>query len=262
MTTPMHQARSPATTVIPVQLVPRAGAAPRLPQPACSDCHLRDLCLPAGLQDEDVERLDALLFARRRVRADEPLFHQGEAFQFVYAVRSGMFKTTLTMRDGREQVSGFHLPGDLLGFEGLATGRHAATARALEDAQVCAIPYAQLSALARGRAPLREVLTRIMSREIVREHAQVSVLAGMSAEERLAWFLLNLSRRSRTRGWSASEFHLRMSRAEIGSYLGVTLETVSRTFSSFQQRGLLQVRKKHLRIDARALEQAYEVHLQ
>lgn len=259
MQTDVLQTRSAA---IPIRLVPRHDGAPHPAPAGCSDCHLRNLCLPAGLGDADVQRLDALRFARRRVRAGEPLYHQGEPFQFLYAVRSGSFKTTMNMPDGREQVSGFHVAGELLGLDGLATGHLATSARGLEEAQVCAVPYRQLMALAASRPPLREAVSRLLSREIVREHHQVSLLAGMNAEERLAGFLLNLSGRARALGWSSSEFHLRMSRAEIGSYLGMTLETVSRTFSLFRQRGLLQVQKKHIRMNVAALARAFEIHMQ
>jgi CRP/FNR family transcriptional regulator len=141
---------------------------------------VRELCLPAGLRDEDVARLDALLFARRRVKQGESLFRERDRFQFVYAVRSGTFKTISTLKDGREHVSGFQLAGDMLGLDGLADGHHASEAVALEDAEICAIPYAQLAALAAQNRELRDALTRLMSREIVREH-RITDLEGLGS---------------------------------------------------------------------------------
>jgi CRP/FNR family transcriptional regulator len=228
----------------------------------CSTCHLRDLCLPCGMTGPDLERLDALMFARRRVKAGETLYHEGDKFQFIYAVRSGTFKSSLTLRDGREQVSGFHMAGELMGLDGLAQGTHASTATALEDVEICAIPYANLAALTAGSVDMQIILGKLMSREIVREHSLMMLLGSMNAEERLAAFLLNISQRMKARGYSASEFHLRMSRAEIGSYLGMKLETVSRTFSAFQSQRLLEVDKRHIRIvDLEGLTRAFEARV-
>jgi len=214
----------------------------------CSSCHLRELCLPCGLEGSDIARLDNMMFRRHRVKAGHVLYRDGDRFDFIYAVRSGTFKTSLDMSDGREQVSGFYLGGELMGLDGVAHGRHASGATALEDAEVCAIPYAHLAELSVASPGMQHVVSRLMSREIVREHSLMLLLGSMNAEERLAAFLLNLSQRLKARGYSPTEFHLRMSRAEIGSYLGMKLETVSRTFSAFQQQGLLEVDKRHIRI--------------
>ncbi|MEJ8837293.1 fumarate/nitrate reduction transcriptional regulator Fnr [Ramlibacter sp. AN1133] len=257
------------TITLPVQIVPRArsaansDAAPAPLKTLCSTCHLKDLCLPCGLTGSDVQRLDSLMFARRRVKEGQALYHEGEKFQFIYAVRSGTFKSVLTLKDGREQVTGFQMAGELMGLDGLASGKHASAAVALEDAEICAIPYSHLSELATVSPDLQHVISRLMSREIVREHSLMMLLGSMNAEERLAAFLLNISQRMKARGYSASEFHLRMSRAEIGSYLGMKLETVSRTFSAFQQQRLLEVDKKHVRIiDLDGLTQAFETRVQ
>jgi CRP/FNR family transcriptional regulator, anaerobic regulatory protein len=253
----------------PIRLVPRepaqaAGTACPAPiKTLCSTCHLKDLCLPCGLGGNDVERLDGLKFARRRVKEGQALYREGDKFQFIYAVRSGTFKSSLTLKDGREQVTGFQMAGELLGLDGLAHGDHATAATALEDAEICAIPYAHLSELAAGSTDLQHVISRMMSREIVREHDLMMLLGSMNAEERLAAFLLNLSQRMKARGYSPHEFHLRMSRAEIGSYLGMKLETVSRTFSAFQHQRLLEVDKKHVRItDLDGLTRTFEMRVQ
>jgi CRP/FNR family transcriptional regulator, anaerobic regulatory protein len=228
----------------------------------CSTCHLRELCLPCGMNGPDLTRLDALVFTRRRIKAGQTLYREGERFQYIYAVRSGTLKSSLLLADGREQVSGFHIAGELVGLDGVAQGHHASTAMALEDTEICAIPFAHLSNLTAASSGMQHVITRLMSREILREHSLMMLLGSMNAEERLAAFLLNLSQRYAARGYSEREFHLRMSRAEIGSYLGLKLETVSRTFTSFQQQRLLDVDKRHIRIvDLEGLKRSLEVRL-
>ncbi len=261
MSTATLEAPVRLTRIAPVVSAPRTAAvAPLVTK--CSTCHLRDLCLPGGLAGSEAERLDSLLLGRRRVTEGQALYREGDRFQFIYAVRSGMFKSSLTLADGREQVSGFHMAGELMGLDGVANGVHASTATALEDAEICAIPYARLNELAAQSTSMQNVVGRLMSREIVREHSLMMLLGSMNAEERLAAFLLNLSQRLQARGYSPREFHLRMSRAEIGSYLGMKLETVSRTFSAFQQQRLLDVDKRHIRIvDLEGLTRAFQARV-
>lgn len=250
----------------PVRFI--AAREPRTATPAplttlCSACHLKDICLPCGLAGDEVQRLDGMKLTRRKVKAGQALYREGDGFHNIYAVRSGTFKSSLTLADGREQVSGFHMAGELMGLDGLAQGKHASSATALEDAEICSIPYSQLMELSAGSSGLQMVVGRLMSREIVREHSLMVLLGSMNAEERLAAFLLNISQRMKARGYSPSEFHLRMTRAEIGSYLGMKLETVSRTFSAFQQQGLLEVDKRHIRIlDLAGLNRALELRVQ
>ena len=228
----------------------------------CSNCNLRDLCLPCGMKPSDVDGLDGLKFNRAKVKAGEALYHEGQPFRNIYAVRMGTFKSSLTLADGREQVSGFQMAGELMGLDGIANGAYASNSTALEDTEVCTIPYDQISGLAATSAGMQQAVSRLMSREIVREHSLMMLLGSMNAEERLAAFLLNLSQRLRLRGYSAGEFHLRMSRAEIGSYLGMKLETVSRTFSAFQQQGILEVDKRHIRIlDQEALKRVFDTRV-
>jgi CRP/FNR family transcriptional regulator len=264
----MNVAMQNAAATAPVRFVPReaalrAPAAPVTVASLCSTCHLKELCLPCGLTGTDVQRLDGLKFARRRIKEGEALYHEGDRFQFIYAVRSGTFKSTLNLKDGREQVTGFQMAGELLGLDGLAHGKHASSAIALEDTEICAIPYAHLTELATVSPDLHIAMSRMMSREIVREHGLMMLLGSMNAEQRLAAFLLNVSQRQKARGYSATEFHLRMMRVDIGSYLGMKLETVSRTFTSFQQQGLLKVDKKHVKIlDLAALQRIFDGQLQ
>jgi CRP/FNR family transcriptional regulator, anaerobic regulatory protein len=163
-------------------------------------------------------------------------------------VRAGSFKTVVMHRDGREQVTGFNLAGDVLGLDGIGSGVHCCDALAIEDSQVCIIPFHQLEAMCRDVQPLQQHVHRLMGSEIVREATLMMLLGTMSADQRVATFLLNLSGKLKARGYSPAEFHLRMTREEIGSYLGMKLETVSRMLSKFQKDGLLDTHGKQIRI--------------
>ena len=225
----------------------------RMPAPAkfevtCSSCNLRELCLPGALCAEELARVENLVYARRRLRRGEPLFKAGAEFNAIYAIRAGFFKTSVVDGEGREQVTGFFMAGELMGLEGLGTGTYNGTAVALEDSEACVLPYSLIEEMSRELPVLQRHLHAILAREIVRDHGVMMLLGSMRAEERLATFLLNLSRRFVRRGYSASDFHLRMTREEIGSYLGLKLETVSRLFSRFQEEGLIEVEQKHVRI--------------
>jgi len=226
----------------------RCRTAPTPAARACSNCNLRELCLPVGLSTDDLDRLDSLVMTRLTVRRGESLFRRGDAFASIYAVRSGFFKTTVSTEDGRDQVTGFQMTGELLGLDGIGDAAHNCDAVALEDSQVCVIPYGRLEELAQQFAGLQRQFHRVMSREIVRDHGVMLLLSSMTAEERVAAFVLNLARRLEARGFSASSFVLRMTRAEIGAYLGLKLETVSRSFSKFHEDGILEVRQREVRI--------------
>jgi CRP/FNR family transcriptional regulator len=222
---------------------------------ACSGCNLRELCLPVGLSSEQVERLDHLVGLRRTVPRGDALFRAGEPFNSLFAVRTGFFKTCVSSEDGRDQVTGFQMAGELLGLDGIGTERHTCDAVALEDSQVCVIPFARLEDLSREFSDLQRQLHRVMSREIVRDHGVMLLLGSMRAEERLAAFLLNLTQRLKSRGFSSSELILRMTREEIGSFLGLKLETVSRAFSKLQDDGALEVKQRQIRVlDPAALQ--------
>src|SRR5512145_1395060 len=201
---------------------------------ACSNCNLRELCLPVGLSFKELERLEELVATRKKIKRGDALFRAGDRFESLYAVRLGFLKSTVMSQDGREQVTGFHMAGELVGLDGIGSDRHTSTTVALEDSEVCVIPYSRLQDLSNSVAALGRQLHKVMSREIVREHGVMLLLGSMRAEERLAAFLLNVSQRLSTRGYSPNEFNLRMTREEIGSYLGLKLETVSRVFSRFQ----------------------------
>jgi CRP/FNR family transcriptional regulator, anaerobic regulatory protein len=215
---------------------------------ACSSCNLREICLPLGISSQQMERLDEIVSNRRGVARGEALFRAGDAFTSLFAVRSGFFKTCVSSEDGRDQVTGFQMTGELIGLDGIGTDRHTCDAVALEDSQICVIPYQKLEELSRELSDLQRHFHKIMSREIVRDHGVMLLLGSMRAEERLAAFLLNLTQRLRTRGFSSSSLILRMTREEIGSYLGLKLETVSRAFSRFQEEGVLSVKQRQIEV--------------
>ena len=222
---------------------------------ACSNCNLRELCMPLGLNAEELSRIDELVTTRRKIKRGATLFHDGEKFSSLYAIRTGFFKTCVAAEDGRDQVTGFQMAGEVIGLDGIVNDHHTCNAVALEDAEVCVMPFERIEELSREVNALQRHVHKIMSREIVRENGVMLLLGSMRAEERLAAFLLNLTQRLHARGFSASELVLRMTREEIGSYLGLKLETVSRTFSKFAEDGIVEVRQRHIRIlDASVLQ--------
>jgi CRP/FNR family transcriptional regulator len=237
-------------------VAPRPDTIARL-KTMCSTCSLRELCLPCcGLTRSQIDVANRLVFNRSRVRRGEILYRTGDRFTSLYAVRSGFFKSTLLLENGRrDQVTGFSMTGEVMGMDGIGPERHICNAIALEDSNVCAIPFAGLQELAHEIPSLQHHFREMMSREIVREQGVMLLLGSMNAEERLAMFLLNLAKRFAARGNSPLEFNMRMTREEIGSYLGLTLETVSRTLSKFQEEGLLSVQQKFIQIlDSAGLE--------
>jgi CRP/FNR family transcriptional regulator len=217
---------------------------------ACSNCNLRELCMPTGFNPEEMQRLDEVVEKRRRIKQGELLFSNGDTFTSLYAIRSGFFKTCVTSEDGREQVTGFQMAGEIIGMDGIVSDHHNCNAVALEDAEVCVMPFSDIEDLSRELPGLQRHVHKIMSREIVRENSVMMLLGNMRAEERLAAFLLNLVQRLHARGLSQSELVLRMTREEIGSYLGLKLETVSRAFSKFSEEGIIEVKQRYVKIVA------------
>ncbi len=215
---------------------------------ACSNCSLRELCMPMELSPQELERIDEVIGARRKIKRGTTLFRNGEKFTSLYAIRTGFFKTRIASEDGRDQVTGFQMAGEIIGLDGIVNDHHTCDAVALEDAEVCAMPFDRIEELSREVNALQRHIHKIMSREIVREHGVMLLLGSMRAEERLATFLLNLIARLHTRGFSQSELVLRMTREEIGSFLGLKLETISRTFSRFVEEGIVEVKQRHIHI--------------
>lgn len=214
----------------------------------CQKCSLYQLCMPMGLAEGDLNKLDKIIKRRRPVEKGEFLFHLGEEFTALYAIRSGSLKTCTSQSDGQEQVIGMHLPGELIGLDAIGDSRHGCSAVALETTSVCEIPFEHLEALSREIPGLQHHLFRLMSAEIQHDQCHMTVLARMPVENRLASFLLSLSDRYKLRGYSASEFNLSMSRSDIANMLGMAMETISRLLTGFQEQGLIRVERKHIRI--------------
>ena len=215
---------------------------------ACSSCNLKELCMPLGLTPAELDRVDDVVASRRKVKRGTTLFRTGEKFTSLFAIRTGFFKTSVVSEDGKDQVTGFQMAGEVIGLDGIVNDYHTCDAVALEDAEVCVMPFDRVEELSREVVSLQRHVHKIMSREIVREHGVMLLLGSMRAEERLAAFLLNLVQRLNARGFSQTELVLRMTREEIGSYLGLKLETVSRTFSKFVEDGIVEVKQRHIRI--------------
>lgn len=210
----------------------------------CAGCSMHQLCLPMGLDAGDMERLDQVIGRRRRVARDERLYQIGQPFRNLYAIRFGHFKTYHVDAAGDQQITGFQMAGELMGMDAISGERYQCDAVALEDCEVCEIPFPALEGLF-GEVPnLLRHFHRIMSQEITREQNVMLLLGNMRAEQRFAVFLVNLAARYAARGYSSTQFQLRMSREDIGNYLGLTIESISRLLARFKKLGLLQVEKR------------------
>jgi len=221
----------------------------------CSMCRQREACLPVGLVVDPAVGRSQNVGRRRRVARSAPLYRTGEHFGMFHAIRLGSFKTTLLLENGQEQVGGFYLPGEILGSDGVDTGLYGCEAVALEDSEVCSFSIDALEAHVDVQSGTGQIMQRVFGREIAREQRVMLMLGTMAAEQRLAAFLLDLSQRYAALGYSSREFVLRLTRAEIGSYLGLKLETISRMLSRFHRDGLIQVQGRVLKLlDLEALK--------
>lgn len=215
----------------------------------CHDCGVYNLCAPFGV-DEDVDAvLDGIIKRRATFRRGEVIFAMGQPFESVYAIKSGSVKTFVSTDDGRIQVTGFHVAGELLGLNAISSGIHTSEARALEATSVCEVAVDRLDELARRTPYLQRALIRIMSHEIEHHQELMLLLGKKTAEERVATYLLSLSRRFSKRNFSPTQFQLSMSRGDIGNYLGIAEETVCRIFTRFEDEGLVTIRHRHVQLD-------------
>lgn len=215
---------------------------------SCNSCSLSELCLPKGLDKEDLQKLEDILDHHDRLDKDAHLYRTGDPMSGLFAVRSGSFKTFMTTRDGSEQITGFHLPGELVGMDGFSEGSFACDAVALETSTVCELPLDQFDNLCSDIHGLRRQVLKLMGKEINQEHMLLMALGQMKGEERLATFLLSLSERFKTRGFSPNEFNLSMPRHDLANYLGLAVETLSRMFSKLDEDGILQVNRRNVKI--------------
>lgn len=224
---------------------------------SCSECALGFLCLPAGVDAEDMARLDAVVRKRRPLARGGTLYRPGDALRSLYVASEGSFKTVVVSAEGEEHVLGFHLPGELFGLDAVGSGQHRCQAIALTDALVCELPFARLTEIAADLPSLQQQLLRVIGQSADRDHDHVDVLTRRQAGERIALFLQGLRERLTRIGRPGDEFQLPMSRDEIARYLGLALETVSRGFSRLQDDGVIEVHGRKVRIlDPEALRRA------
>lgn len=219
-----------------------------LHQVHCNTCSLSSLCLPVSLNMTEMERLDNIIEKSRPIKKGEHLFHQGETFTTVYAVRAGTIKSYTLTNEGEEQITGFYFPGELVGMSGVDGVTYPVSAKVLETTTVCEIPFERLDDLAGQMPELRRQMLRTMSKELRDDQQMMMLLSKKNAEQRVATFLIKLSTRFRARGYSATQFRLSMSRNEIGNYLGLAVETVSRIFTRFQAMSLIRVDGKEIEL--------------
>ena len=215
---------------------------------SCAQCNLNELCFPHGMNPDDMEKLDTVVEQRKPIHKSDFLFREGDEAVGVYAIRSGSVKTMVESPNGDEQIVGFHLPGELVGLDGFMDGKHTCTAVALETTSVCAMPLEKLEVLCTKLPSLHHQMRRIMGKEVTEEHKMLLMLGKMSAEEKVATFLLSVSRRMEERHWKATEFVLSMPRQDIANYLGLAVETVSRLFAHYQEEGVIQVDRRRISI--------------
>lgn len=217
-------------------------------QVSCGNCRLNSICLPLALESDDVAQLDSIIQRSKPLQKNQHLYREGDDFQSVFAVRSGTLKAYRTTDDGREQVTGFYFPGEIVGMDGIANNTHASSAKSLETAAVCEIPFSSLEKLSAMMPNLQRHFFQLMSHEITEDQQLITLLSKNSADERVAALMLSISSRNARRKLSATQFRLPMSRVDIGNYLGLTVETVSRVFSRMQKMQVLQVDNKEIEI--------------
>ena len=214
----------------------------------CAQCRIRHLCVASGLEVGPPDAVNRAVQGWRLVRQGERLYRSGDLFHSLYAIRTGSFKTVVLPERGKEYIAGFYMAGDAIGLDGISQDIYRCDAVALEDSVVCVMPFQALEMLCRETGALQRGLHRIFSAEILRASRQMFVLGSLSAEQRVAAFLLDMAARQRERGYSGTSFVLRMTREDIGSFLGLTLETVSRALSRFQHQQLILVRGKAIQL--------------
>jgi len=240
-----HEMSTPASNVVDLASLRRS----------CASCTLQQLCLPSTVDAEDLARIDSMVKKRRPLRRGELLYRQGDPMQSLFVAREGAFKTVALSKEGESQILGFHIPGELLGFDALGSGEHQCDAEALGTAEVCEVPFEQLEEFAAQVPSLRRQLLRVIGRSMDRDQAHVEMLGRRHATERVALFLHSLSERYRALGRRPEQVDLPMGREDIGSYLGLAIETVSRTLGKLQEDGVISVHGRRVQItDCAALD--------
>jgi CRP/FNR family transcriptional regulator len=239
----------PISRAVPAPVVVvRPGAVAGRFRPECATCPARPFCLPSALRPEHMRLLDFVVVSRRLVHRGQALFRAEDPLDALYPIHAGFFKTAVVSRDGSEHVTALRMTGDVLGLDGIARGRHSCDAVALDQSEVCIVPYRNLIDQSLHSPPLQRALHDLMGRELARDQEHLVLLGGMWGVQRVAAFLLDISHRLQARGFSRTEFELRMTRREMGSYLGMELETVSRILSRLERERLIAVDRGHVNI--------------
>jgi len=221
----------------------------------CKSCSLRQLCLPKLINTSDIKRLDEIVERKLPLKKGQYLFKQGKRFNSIYVVRSGSIKTFTTGLDGREQIMGVHLPGELLGLGGVNEEVYTSSAKALESSNLCELPFNKVEKLSFKLPSLQHQLLSLMSKEISNECKTIIFLGKKTAKERLATYILSLSHRYKQRGFSPYELNLSMSRGDIANYLNLAVETVSRILTQLHKHKIIRCDKKKVCIlDMKKLE--------
>lgn len=218
-------------------------------QITCGECRLSGICLPLAMEDDDIVKLDQIVQRGRPLQKGDHLYRENDAFESVYAVRSGAIKAYRMTGDGEEQVTGFYFPGEIIGMDGLSKDQYANSAKALETSAVCEIPFDRLEELSAQFPSLQRHFFQLMGQEIIADQQLITLLSKNTAEERVASLLLSISARNARRKLSGTRFRLPMSRTDIGNFLGLTVETVSRVFSRFAKQNLIAVENKEISIE-------------
>ncbi len=218
------------------------------PNNNCSQCVLGQFCLPVGLSASDSDRIDELINVRTPLKKGDYLYRQGTELEFLYNLRYGALKSEFSVVSGNNQVIGFHLPGELLGVDGIAEHIYQSNAIALEDSVVCVVPFSELETLSHEIPNLQHHLNRVMSREIYQDHRHSHLLGTLNAEEKFACLLINFFERFQQRGHPSQTIDLPMSREDMASYLGIQIETLSRVISRFVERQLITIKQRHVEI--------------
>jgi CRP/FNR family transcriptional regulator len=236
------------TREYPLSRVGRTALDIKLLQRSCADCGLHQLCLPASIGGEDLDRLERVVEVKRSFEREQPLYDAGQPFRALYIVRSGAFKTFAVDGEGETQVLGFHLPGEIMGLDAIASGRHGCNAQALERSVACEVPFVRLEEMARELPGLQQQLMRVISREVQHDQRHLVMIGRKVALERLAIFLHSLSQRLKRVRRDPHQFVLPMSRRDLANYLGLVIETDSRLFSRLAELGVIEVERKTIRI--------------
>ncbi|MGS2717018.1 fumarate/nitrate reduction transcriptional regulator Fnr [Eionea flava] len=215
---------------------------------SCSDCRLSTVCLPLGLTPAQMVQVDDLIQHRPLLQKKSYLYHAGDAFEHLYVVRSGCVKTVMGTESGEEKITGFYLSGDIVGIEGISDQRYHSSAVALDTSSLCKIPFTEIEQLATTVHDLQRHMFTIMSKEIVTDQHAMMIMNKKKADARIAAFLLSLSGRFQRQHQSPFQWILPMSRGELGNYLGLTIETVSRVFTKLQKANIISINKRELEI--------------